>query len=77
VTPGLDGPVEAQPDLVIWAGAVTFTEVPKPGQCRLLIEEHEYVAADYVIREGRGVQRPSRLIYAEAFDLDHSLLQRK
>jgi hypothetical protein len=31
----------------------------------------------YVIREGRAVQRPSRLIYAEAFGLDHSLLQRK
>jgi hypothetical protein len=77
VTPGFDGPVEAQPDLVIWAGAVTFTAVPKPGECRLLIEEHEYVAADYVLREGRALQRPGRLIYGEAFELDHSLLQRE
>jgi hypothetical protein len=59
-----------QPDLELWVGAVTFAAKPAPGAYRLLIEEFEYIAANYA--EGRGA--PGRLIYAEIVDVDTALV---
>lgn len=70
-----DGPVADEPDLELWAATVTFADRPKPGRFRLLVEEHELIHANYVIREDRAVERPGRLIYAEAFELDHALVR--
>ncbi len=58
-----------QPDLALWFGAVTFAARPEAGAYRLLIEEFEYVSANY--QEGR--RAPGRLIYAETFDVDAAL----
>jgi hypothetical protein len=57
----IDGTASSQPDLALWAGTVSFATAPKPGQFRLLIEEREYI--------GQG-----RLIFIEAFELDHTLV---
>jgi hypothetical protein len=72
-SPG-DAPVPGSPDLVIWKGTVGFAKRPEPGEFRLLIEEHEYVSANYTVMEGRSVVQPGRLIYAEAIELDHVLV---
>jgi len=66
-----EGPGIGQPDLALWVGAVTFASVPPPGAYRLLIEEFEYVSADYT--EGR--QAPGRLIFAETFEVDGGLMK--
>ena len=55
-----------QPDLGLWIGTVTFTAAPGDDVYRLLIEEFEYVSADYM--EGRNA--PGRLIYAETVAVD-------
>jgi hypothetical protein len=57
----IDATASSQPDLALWAGTVSFATAPDPGRFRLLIEEREYI--------GQG-----RLIYAEAFELDHTLV---
>jgi hypothetical protein len=66
------------PDLALWAGSIYFRQPLQPNQYRLLIQEHEYVSADYtIIREqpsGHVVEQPGRLIYAETILLDESLL---
>ena len=59
-----------QPDLELWVGAVTFAARPAPGAYRLLIEEFEFISANYA--EGRGA--PGRLIYAEIVDVDTALV---
>jgi hypothetical protein len=69
-----DGPIAAQPDLVIWAGAVTFAEDPEPGQYRLLVEEREYVVPGDPPVEGGRAPHPGRLIFAETFELDSGLI---
>ena len=65
-----DGAVAGQPDLALWAGAVTFAAAPRPGQFRLVVEEREHIAPG----EPSGVGGPRRLIYAETFELDGALL---
>jgi hypothetical protein len=70
VAPLFDAPYPGQPDLEMWAGTVTFAPDRPPGRYRLLIEEYEYISANYAIREGRRVEQPGRLIYAETIDLD-------
>jgi hypothetical protein len=70
----LDDRPSAHPDLERWAGTITFAQRPQPGQFRLLIEEHEYISANYSLVEGRTVQQPGRLIYAETFELDDALV---
>jgi hypothetical protein len=61
--------------LVRWTGQITFTQAPAPGQYRLLIQEYEYLSANYVIQEANGVRRqPGRLIYAETIELDAALV---
>jgi hypothetical protein len=74
------GASQVQPDLVLWTGTLEFTDPPKLDQFRLLIEEREYVSADYTNVSGGGEampifsQQPNRLIYAEVVPLDGSLL---
>jgi hypothetical protein len=69
-----DGSIAADPDLIMWAGRVEFAKLPRPGEFRLLIEEHEYISADYSLAEGNTIKQPSRLIYAETFELDDALV---
>jgi hypothetical protein len=71
VTQNYEGPGLGQPDLALWIGSVAFASPPASGTYRLLIEEFEYVSADYL--EGRAA--PGRLIYAETFDVDSALVQ--
>jgi hypothetical protein len=70
VTQFYEGGGIGQPDLALWVGAVTFAGAPPEGKYRLLIEEFEYITADYL--EGRSA--PGRLIYAETFTVDAGLL---
>jgi hypothetical protein len=58
----------------MWTGTVTFAQAPEVGRYRLLIEEHEYISANYTLAEGRVAHQPGRLIYAEAFELDDALI---
>jgi hypothetical protein len=70
----LDGPAPGQPDLALFAATVTFAVAPSPSQFRLLIEEHEYPSADYILIEDNRVTQPGRLIYAEIFEVDAALV---
>ena len=70
-----DGPVAGDADLAIWSGAVQFVSKPAVGKFRLLIEEHEFISANYIGVEHGIVQQPSRLIYAEIFALDEALVK--
>lgn len=74
VAPVYDAPYPGQPDLEMWAGVVTFAPDRPPGRYRLLIEEHEYISANYTIVNGRTVEQPGRLIFAETIELDEVLL---
>ncbi len=74
VTPEKDGPVASDADLVIWAGTVQFVKKPAAGEFRLLIEEHEFISANYTEVEHGIAQQPSRLVYAEIFALDEALV---
>ena len=74
VRPVFDNHVDDQPDLVMWRGTVTFGQTPEVGRFRLLIEEHEYISANYTLSEGHVVRQPGRLIYAEVFALDDALV---
>ena len=74
VFPAVDGPVAGDPDLALWAGSVQFAKKPTAGEFRLLIEEHEFISANYTVVEHGVVQQPSRLIYAEIFSLDEALV---
>ncbi|MBA2622950.1 MAG: hypothetical protein H0U88_04930, partial [Chthoniobacterales bacterium] len=69
-----DGRTPGNPDIVIWSGTVTFKENPAAGKFRLVIEEHEFISSTYTVQEGRSVQLPSRLVYAEIFPLDDALV---
>ncbi len=69
-----DNLLSTPPDLIVWAGSVTFATAPAAGLFRLLIEEQEYVSANYTVTEGRTPRQPGRLIYAEAFELDDALV---
>ena len=70
VTPGKDGFATGNADLAIWAGTVQFVNKPVAGKFRLLIEEHEFISANYTEVEPSIFQQPSRLVYAEIFALD-------
>jgi hypothetical protein len=69
ITVTQDGTAPAQPDLELFVAEITFTNAPAPGDFRLLVEEHEYISADYSDRVGRVPQEPGRLIYAEIFPI--------
>ncbi|MBP6016522.1 MAG: hypothetical protein KA586_07360 [Candidatus Promineofilum sp.] len=74
VTPLFDNVYPGQPDLEMWAGVVTFGPTPPPGRYRLLIEEYEYISADYTIANGQIAEQAGRLIFAETVELDEVLL---
>ncbi|MEA2355882.1 MAG: hypothetical protein QOD61_2011 [Solirubrobacteraceae bacterium] len=69
-----DGPVPDQPDLILWAGSVTFARQPVAGELRLLVEEREFISADHVVVEDDRVRQPSRVIYAETVLVDEALV---
>ena len=73
-----NGPSDNDPNLALWAGVIRFRQTPEPNQYRLLIQEREYVSADYNIvtetEEGMKVEQASRLVYAEYVMLDEALL---
>jgi hypothetical protein len=74
VAPAVDGPAAGRPNVVMWGGSVVFAETPQAGRFRLLVEEHEFVTpGDAIVTRTRGLPR-GRLIYAETFELDSSLL---
>ena len=74
VTPIYNAPYPGQPDLEMWAGVVTFAGEMLPGRYRLLIEEREYISANYVTHRGGLAEQPGRLIYIETVELDELLL---
>jgi len=78
VTVDWHAPFPTQPDLTHWTGRVQFLMDLAPGTVRLVIEEHEYISANHTFDEavGRVIlhDQPSRLIYAEVFELDHALI---
>ncbi len=59
-----------QPNLALWVGAVTFIEAPPADGYRLLVEEFEYISANYT----HDRRAPGRLIYAETFLVDAALV---
>jgi hypothetical protein len=69
-----DGPTPSDPDLALWSGTASFVKAPEPGEFRLLVEEFEFVSANYTLQQDRLVTHPSRLIYAEAVVLDTALV---
>lgn len=71
VTPQRDETVEG-PDLALWAGLVEFSARPAPGQFRLVIEEHEFISANYTVTAHGQIEQPGRLVYAEIFPLDQA-----
>ena len=79
VTVDWHAPFPTQPNLTHWTGRVQFLVDPEPGNFRLVIEEYEYISANHTFDEaiGRRVvhEQPSRLIYAETFELDHALIE--
>ncbi|HMT19784.1 MAG TPA: hypothetical protein PKE20_00820, partial [Promineifilum sp.] len=74
VTPLYDAPYPGRSHLEMWAGVVTFGQNAAAGRYRLLIEEREYISADYTVVNGRTVEQAGRLIYAETVELDEVLL---
>ena len=74
VTSESDDFVADQASLAMWAGRVTFAQLPKVGRYRLLIEEFEYVSANFGLEKDRA-DLPKRLIYAEIFELDAALIR--
>lgn len=74
VTPLFDAPYPGQPHLEMWAGVVTFGPNTVAGRYRLLIEEREYISADYTIASDQLIEQAGRLIYAETVELDEVLL---
>jgi hypothetical protein len=72
-----DGPIPGHPDVALWAGTVTFTKVPEPNRYRLLIEEYEYISANYTLAEGRTGKQSGRLVYAETMLIDTALVEER
>jgi hypothetical protein len=71
----VDAQSASDPDLVLWDGTVTFSKPPPAGEFRLLVEEHEFISAEYtLVGDDDVVRQPSRLIYAEAFEVDDALV---
>jgi hypothetical protein len=68
----VDGRAPSQPDIALWAGAITFGHQPKAGEYRLLIEEREDIPT---YTDPDAAPGPRRIVYAEIFDLDGVLLQ--
>jgi len=73
-----NGPSDNDANLALWAGVIQFRRQLRPNQYRLLIEEREYVSADYNLvtetEEGIKVEQAHRLVYAEYVMIDEALL---
>ena len=74
VTPLFDVVHPSNQDLAMWGGLVTFGPQAGQGRYRLLIEEHEYISADYTLPDGNVVAQAGRLIFAETVEVDEVLL---
>lgn len=74
VATGFAGPKPSDENLARWIGTVTFAEKPAPDQFRLVIEEHEFISARFVVTENGKPVQPSRLIFAEIFTLDGAMV---
>lgn len=61
-----DGMPAAHPDVALWAGTVTFAQVPEAGRYRLVIEESEFISSTHASM--------GRLVYAEIVPLNADLL---
>jgi hypothetical protein len=72
ITAAHDAPSPSDADITLWAGTVTFPVVPEAGKYRLVIEEHEFISADYTADDGGA---PGRLIYAEVVPVNADLLR--
>jgi hypothetical protein len=59
----------------MWAGSIVFTKPPRAGQFRLIVEEKEYISAEYAIIDDNIIKQPSRLVYAEVFEIDSGLVR--
>lgn len=70
-----DGPVPASPDIVLWSGTLNFNQMPEPDRYRVVIEEFEFISADYTASDGDRVVPPGRLVYAEIVPLNADLLR--
>ena len=55
--------------------AVTFDTVPDPGRYRLVIEEYEFISANYTLMENNAAVQPGRLIFAEIVPLNADLVR--
>ena len=74
-----ESPASQAPALVRWSGSIQFLADVPAGRFRLLIREHEYISANYVVSEtdAAGVstrKQPGRLIYAETMTIDEALV---
>jgi hypothetical protein len=68
-----NNPLSTDPNLFLWSGSIHIIKRPSPKQHRILIQEHEYISADYTITtqgDNSTVVQPSRLIYTETVLLD-------
>lgn len=70
VTQFYEGQAIFQPNLGLWVGYITFASAPQAGSYRILVEEHEYISANYAEMH----RAPGRLIYAESFEVDSALV---
>ena len=75
VSTEFDGTSTTGHDVMLWIGAATFHKLPEPGHYRLVIEEFEFISANYVTAEDNVEVQPRRLIYAEIIPLNADLLQ--
>lgn len=62
-----DGIPAAYPDVALWAGTVTFAQLPEAGRYRLVIEELEFISSTH--------PNTGRLVYAEIVPLNTDLLR--
>lgn len=62
-----DGMPAAHFDVALWAGTVSFAQVPDPGRYRLVIEEYEFISSSHALA--------GRLVYAEIVPLNADLLR--
>lgn len=75
VATDFDGATATDPDVVLWVGSVTFKKLPEPDRYRLVIEEFEFISANYLALENDAEVQPGRLVYAEIIPLNVDLLQ--
>jgi hypothetical protein len=63
-----DSPTPNQPASVLWSGTVSFTDIPSPGDFRIVVREYELINTD--ITGAAGGQPGQRLVYASILPFD-------